>query len=92
MSVILYMSSVSGSMAVKKQTQSISTLLEAHKIPYTMVDVSLSENEDKKIHMTDISGKRTLPQVHVGDEYIGGWEEIEMANEDGRLRHLLRST
>jgi glutaredoxin 3 len=87
--VVLYHSEVSASVASKKHTEVVRFLLQAHKIAHVEVDISLDASAAEKEYMIATSGKRTTPQVFVNGRYVGASEELQEANEDGRLKELL---
>ncbi len=45
-------------------------MLDAKKIPYELVDVSVDEKAKERMK-TNAHGKTELPQVHLGDVYLG---------------------
>jgi glutaredoxin len=83
--VIFYSTSATGMLQTKKNITSIKNLLDAHSIKYTEIDCAVDANAPHKEHMFKISGKKQLPQVHVDDQYVGGWDELEIINEEGRV-------
>jgi len=89
--IVLYTSSVAGSVAIDKNTDRVRFLLQAAKAPFTEVDVSLSSIDKDYLHSHSKHDKKiTLPQVFLDGEYIGSKDEIEEANEYGELKELLR--
>ena len=63
-------------------------LLESEGIPFEeiRVDWDLSRFEEMK----KISGQRTVPQIFIGDEPIGGFSDLKALYERGELQALLR--
>eukprot|EP01122_Echinamoeba_exundans_P012787 TRINITY_DN5444_c0_g1_i1.p1 TRINITY_DN5444_c0_g1~~TRINITY_DN5444_c0_g1_i1.p1 ORF type:complete len:106 (-),score=41.62 TRINITY_DN5444_c0_g1_i1:71-346(-) len=78
--VVLYGSSATGFLATKKQIEACRNLLQAKKIPFEDVDCAVETERQQQ--MAKLSGKRTLPQVHVDDKLFYGWDELELLNED----------
>jgi glutaredoxin 3 len=39
--------------------------------------------------MTEKTGRRTVPQIYIGDEYIGGYDELASLDRTGELTKLL---
>lgn len=39
--------------------------------------------------MTQLTQRRTVPQVFIGDSYVGGYIDLAALDRDGRLRELL---
>ena len=52
----------------------VTSLLERNGIPYT--EVSVEDHPDLREKLLARSGRRTLPQVYVGETYIGGADEL----------------
>ncbi|MDR2030945.1 MAG: glutaredoxin 3 [Azoarcus sp.] len=40
--------------------------------------------------MMRITGRRTVPQIFIGDYYVGGCEELQALDREGTLATLLR--
>ena len=90
--LVLYTSSVAGSVAIDKATDRTRFLLQAHKAPYTEVDVSISvvDKEYLHAHSKAEKGKVSLPQLFLNGEYLASKDEIEEANEYGEIKELLQ--
>jgi len=41
--------------------------------------------------MMEKTGRRTVPQIYIGDEHIGGYDELASLDHDGQLDKLLES-
>jgi glutaredoxin 3 len=41
--------------------------------------------------MTSKTGRRTVPQIYIGDRHVGGFEELAALEHAGRLDALLRA-
>ena len=41
--------------------------------------------------MIEITGKRTVPQIFIGDEYIGGFDELRKIDLSGDLDKILQN-
>ena len=52
-------------------------------------EVNLSRDPDSRNQLEQLGGMRTFPQVVVGDETIGGFQELLAADRAGRLKSLL---
>lgn len=62
-------------------------LLDAKGAKYTEIDV-MSDN-DRRGEMMRRSGRRTVPQIFIGDTHVGGSDDLYMLEEQGRLDALL---
>jgi glutaredoxin 3 len=52
-------------------------------------DVVVTDDEGKRIEMQERSGRRSVPQIFVGDKPIGGFDELCALDESGELDKLL---
>jgi glutaredoxin 3 len=67
----------------------VKALLDSRKIPYREVD--LGRNPDGRTELTEKTGMMTFPQVVIGGEPLGGFQETLEADRSGRLRELLEA-
>jgi glutaredoxin 3 len=50
------------------------------------VDVDSVQREE----MMRITGRRTVPQIFVGETHVGGYDDLSAMNRDGKLDPLLK--
>ncbi len=62
-------------------------LLESKGAAYTDFDISQPEHRDEFVRR--LPRARAIPQIFIDGEWIGGCEDLEMLNEDGRLDKML---
>jgi glutaredoxin 3 len=43
----------------------------------------------RRLEMMERTGRRTVPQIYIGDTYVGGCDELYALEHDGRLAPLL---
>ena len=55
----------------------------------TYNEIPVSHDDDKRREMERLSGRRTVPQIFVDDQPIGGFDELYALNQDGRLDELI---
>jgi glutaredoxin 3 len=67
----------------------VTSLLERRGIPYAEVNVEDEPGLREKLLAR--SGRRTLPQVFVGERYIGGADEIRALDASGELTQLMQT-
>jgi glutaredoxin 3 len=67
----------------------VRALLERRGIAYT--EVSVEDHPDLRDELLARSGRRTLPQVYVGERYIGGAAELTALDQSGDLLRLIHS-
>ncbi|MFQ5636172.1 MAG: glutaredoxin 3 [Gammaproteobacteria bacterium] len=65
-------------------------LLKSKGVDFEDIDVTLKAN--RRSEMIQRSGRRTVPQIFVGDEHIGGYDDLAALDRDGRLDKLLGIT
>jgi glutaredoxin 3 len=44
---------------------------------------------DKRAEMMQRTGRRTVPQIYIGEHYVGGFEELYALDKAGELNELL---
>jgi glutaredoxin 3 len=44
---------------------------------------------EQRIEMMQKTGRRTVPQIYIDDQHIGGFEELRALDLDGGLEQLL---
>jgi glutaredoxin 3 len=59
-------------------------LLSKRNVPYT--EVNLAKDPEGRAELVRMTGMMTFPQVVIDDEPIGGYQELVMADRQGRLR------
>ncbi|MEX1265801.1 MAG: glutaredoxin 3 [Woeseia sp.] len=52
-------------------------------------EISVSGDTAMREQMEKLSGKRSVPQIFVGDQPVGGFDELYTLDQDGRLDELL---
>lgn len=67
----------------------VKTLLERRGIPYR--ERSVEDEPGLREQLLARSGRRTLPQVFVGERYIGGADEIRVLDASGELTRLMQT-
>lgn len=62
-------------------------LLQRRGIEYT--EISVEDGPGIRDELVARSGRRALPQVYLGERYLGGAEEIAAMDKSGELDRLL---
>ncbi len=62
-------------------------LLEQAGVDFEYVD--MTGDIDAQIALSQRSGRLTMPQIFVGDELIGGFEDLVLALRNPRIREAL---
>ena len=63
------------------------SLFEGRNLPYK--DIGVDGEPELRRQMTALSGRQTVPQIWVGDQHIGGFDELRALERDGQLDKLL---
>ena len=62
-------------------------LLDRKGVDYT--DMRVDKDPALRQEMMERSGRRTVPQIWIGERHIGGCDELHQLERDGRLDALL---
>jgi glutaredoxin 3 len=62
-------------------------LLKAKNIPFQEVDVT--NDSAMRQELVQRTGRRTVPQIFIGDEPIGGFTELKALSDRGQLEAKL---
>ena len=62
-------------------------LLDGKHVPYT--EVLVDQDPTKLAEMMQKSGRRTVPQIFVGDRHVGGFDDLYALDSAGDLDPLL---
>lgn len=62
-------------------------LLAAKQVAYEEIDVESAP--DRRAEMQSRSGRRTVPQVFIGDHHVGGCDDLHALEDAGKLDALL---
>lgn len=62
-------------------------LLKGKQVEFT--EIAVDGDREKRAELTRLSGQRTVPQIWVGDVHVGGFDELEALDRQGRLDALL---
>lgn len=55
----------------------------------TWTEVSIDVEPDNRAEMMSRSGRRTVPQVFIGDEHVGGFDDLDALDQEGALDRML---
>ena len=65
-------------------------LLEAKGVTVQKVRVDLDPAE--RVKMMERTGRRTVPQIYVGNTHVGGFDDLYALDQAGKLDPLLNGT
>lgn len=63
-------------------------LLKARGLEWTEVRVD-SDPAQRALMLTRSGGVRTVPQIFINDQHVGGFDELAAADRNGQLKQLL---
>ena len=64
-------------------------LLNKKKITYTEFDIGIDSSKMQEMQERT-KGARTIPQIFIGEHYIGGNDKLQEANRNGELDKILK--
>jgi glutaredoxin 3 len=64
-------------------------LLRTNGLSFQEVDVT--DNDEMRGRLVQMTGRRTVPQIFIGAEAIGGYADLARLNSEGKLQELLRN-
>jgi glutaredoxin 3 len=54
-------------------------------------EIRVDTNPEARTHMMEITGRRTVPQIFIGDTHVGGCDDLMALDAQGGLLPLLQS-
>lgn len=63
-------------------------LLDRKGVTYD--DIRLEQQPDLRREMEQRSGRRTVPQIFIGDQHVGGSDDLFALEESGELDRMLQ--
>lgn len=62
-------------------------LLQSKNVNFT--EYNATENPQYRQEMMDKSGRNTFPQIFIGEQHVGGCDDLHALDRDGKLDPLL---
>lgn len=62
-------------------------LLQSKGAAYT--EIAVDRQPERRLEMMERSGRRTVPQIWIGEQHVGGCDELYALERQGRLDALL---
>lgn len=59
------------------------SLLEGRGLPFE--EINVQNDAEKRVWLLETTGQRTVPQIFIGDESIGGFQELNELESKGEL-------
>lgn len=57
----------------------------------TIEKIRVDDHPEQRAEMMRITGRRTVPQIFIGDRHVGGFDDLSALDAAGELDPLLRS-
>ena len=64
-------------------------LLASKGVEIEKVRVDL--NPERRVEMMEKTGRRTVPQIYIGETHVGGYDDLAALDRAGKLDPLLKS-
>ena len=62
-------------------------LLESKGVAFT--DIAVDADPELRREMMQLSGRHTVPQIWIGDQHVGGFDDMAVLDRQGKLDELL---
>ncbi|HEY1326082.1 MAG TPA: glutaredoxin 3 [Casimicrobiaceae bacterium] len=56
----------------------------------TIDKVRVDEHPERRAEMMSRTGRRTVPQIYIGERHVGGYDDLVALDRAGKLDPLLR--
>jgi glutaredoxin 3 len=64
-------------------------LLQSKQVSYT--EIGVDDQPALRLEMMQRSGRHTVPQIWIGEQHVGGYDDLALLQRQGRLDELLSS-
>ncbi|MFO1321255.1 MAG: glutaredoxin 3 [Burkholderiales bacterium] len=54
-----------------------------------IVKIRVDTEPDRRVEMMERTGRRTVPQIYIGDRHVGGFDDLAALDRQGGLDPLL---
>ncbi|TMB36234.1 MAG: glutaredoxin 3 [Deltaproteobacteria bacterium] len=62
-------------------------LLDKKGVSYQEIDVA--DDDEARVRLAEQTGRRTVPQIFIGEHHVGGSDDLHELEAQGRLDSLL---
>ncbi|MEE4305028.1 MAG: glutaredoxin 3 [Wenzhouxiangella sp.] len=62
-------------------------LFQNKGVNFTEIDIAAEP--ERRDEMIERSGRRTVPQIFIGDEHVGGFDDLDALDQEGALDRML---
>ncbi len=53
--------------------------------------IRIDLDAEKRGEMMQLTGRRTVPQIYIGETHVGGYDDLAALDQAGKLDEMLRS-
>ena len=53
--------------------------------------IRIDLDPEQRALMMEKTGRRTVPQIYIGDTHVGGFDDLSALDREGKLDHLLQA-
>jgi len=75
--------------SLREATRAATALLTEKNVPFEEIDVT--GDAAARVDLARRTGRRTVPQVFIDGESVGGYDDIAALDRSGRLDELLKT-
>ena len=55
-------------------------------------EIKVDEHPEQRKLMEQLSGRRTVPQIFIGERHVGGYDDLKALYEAGKLQDWLKDS
>jgi glutaredoxin 3 len=56
----------------------------------TIEKIRVDLEPEQRVAMMEKTGRRTVPQIYIGDTHVGGFDDLSALDREGKLAPLLQ--
>jgi glutaredoxin 3 len=53
--------------------------------------IRIDQDPQRRAEMMEATGRRTVPQIYIGETHVGGYDDLAALDQAGKLDALLRA-
>ena len=57
----------------------------------TIEKIRVDLEPERRVEMMEKTGRRTVPQIYIGETHVGGYDDLAALDRAGKLDELLRA-
>lgn len=68
--------------------QRAKALLSQYGVTPTLIDIAANPGKRQEL-LSKVPGARTVPQIFIGDQHVGGCDDLVRIEKSGKLKEML---